>query len=191
MKVLTISFATLICVLFLFTSCNKEPDEVTKIETVYVKEVDTLLIRDSATTFILTRHAETTGIGSDPDLSTEGQERVAALVEVLSKLKVAAAYSSSYKRTQQTAAGVAQDHSVSVQGYDPLKPGELIDLVLQDHAYKTVYVAGHSNTVPDLLNVLTGSNDYADIPETEYDNLYLVTVYRKGQATVMHLKYGK
>lgn len=191
MKICSISFATLICAaLSLFTACNKDPDEVTRTETVYIKQVDTLLIQDSAITFILTRHAETTGIGTDPDLSTAGQERAAALVQVLSKINISGVYSSSYKRTQQTAAGVAQYHSLSVQLYDPQKQSQLIDTILQKHAYKIVYVSGHSNTIPALLNLLTGTNAYSDIPETEYNNLYLVTVYRKGQAKVMQLKYG-
>jgi 2,3-bisphosphoglycerate-dependent phosphoglycerate mutase len=103
---------------------------------------------------------------------------------------MSAVYSSSYKRTQQTAAGVAQHHSLPVQLYDPQKQGQLIDTILQEHPYKVVYVAGHSNTIPALLNLLTGTNSYSDIPETEYNNLYLVTVYRKGQAKVIHLKYG-
>ena len=197
--------------MFLFTACDKEPEIVPRIQPVYVTEVDThvvivkevdtqfvyvtlvdtLLIQDSATTVILTRHAETTGIGPDPDLSTAGSERATALTKALSKLKLSAVYSTPYKRTKQTAAGVAQYHSLAVQTYDAQKLSQFADSILQKHAYKVVYVAGHSNSTPALLNELTGKNTYTDIPETEYDNLYIVSVYRSGEAKVLHLKYGK
>jgi len=42
-----------------------------------------------------------------------------------------------------------------------------------------------------LLNVLTGTNSFNQIPETEYDNLFVVSVFEKGRAEVVHLKYGE
>ncbi|MEZ4931357.1 MAG: hypothetical protein R2788_04395 [Saprospiraceae bacterium] len=53
-----------------------------------------------------------------------------------------------------------------------------------------ILVVGHSNTTPDFINVLTGTNDYPQLPETEYDNLFIVTVLEKGRAEVVQLKYG-
>ena len=50
-------------------------------------------------------------------------------------------------------------------------------------------IVGHSNTTPSLLNVLTGTSNYSNIPESEYDNLYIVTVFEKGRAEVVHFKY--
>jgi hypothetical protein len=32
---------------------------------------------------------------------------------------------------------------------------------------------------------------YPNIPESEYDNLYIVTIYRFGKAKVVKMKYGK
>lgn len=212
LKILSRSSVILICSgICFFAACKKEPEVITRTETVYVPQVDThtvyvpqvdthivyvtqvdtVLIQDSATTVILTRHAETTGIGADPELSTAGYERADALVKALSKLKVSAVYSTPYKRTQQTAAGVAQQHSLPIQPYDAQKLNQTADSILGKHAYQVVYVAGHSNTTTTFLNVLTGKNTYATIPESEYDNMYIVSVYRTGEAKVLHLKYGE
>ena len=56
-------------------------------DTLVIHKTDTVIlnqyIEDSATTFILSRHAETTGIGTDPALSVVGQERAIELARVL------------------------------------------------------------------------------------------------------------
>ena len=43
--------------------------------------------------------------------------------------------------------------------------------------------------MPEIIAALGGPT-YPIIPETEYDNLYIVTVYRTGKAKVVKLKYG-
>jgi hypothetical protein len=35
-----------------------------------------------------------------------------------------------------------------------------------------------------------GGGDYPVIPENEYDNMFIVTIYRFGRAKVVKLKYG-
>ncbi|MGB4846491.1 MAG: hypothetical protein WBP41_01160 [Saprospiraceae bacterium] len=54
-----------------------------------------------------------------------------------------------------------------------------------------VLIVGHSNTIPALLNLMVGANTYPDLPETEYDNLFVVNVSAKGDATVVQMKYGE
>ena len=55
---------------------------------------------------------------------------------------------------------------------------------------QTVFIAGHNNTVPAIVSELSGQ-PIPTIPESEYDNLYIVTIYRFGKAKVVKLKYGK
>jgi 2,3-bisphosphoglycerate-dependent phosphoglycerate mutase len=66
---------------------------------------------------------------------------------------------------------------------------ELARQILTDHRGQTIFVAGHNNTVPALVSILSGEN-IPVIPESEYDNLFIVTVYRFGKAKVVKLKYG-
>lgn len=191
----------------LLFSCEKEPKVITetivKTDTLYITQYDTVVqmvtdtftltqfIRDTATTFIVLRHAETTGIGSDPALSADGQERAAELVRVLKNVPLQAAYSSNYNRTRQTAQPTATEKGLNVQIYDPLNQNPLINTVLDQYKGGAVLVVGHSNTAPVLLNLLTGTNAWPQLPENQYDNLFIVTVLEKGRAEVAHLKYGK
>jgi hypothetical protein len=49
---------------------------------------------------------------------------------------------------------------------------------------------GHSNTVDDLVNGLTGQQLLNDLPDTAYDNLYIIT--KKGKRlTLVQSKYGQ
>lgn len=179
--------------------CAKDPETiekiVTQVDTVYIIQKDTIriteYINDSTTTIILTRHAETSGTGTDPNLSVAGQERATELARVLHNTVVRAVYATNYNRTKETAAPVATKNTLTTQIYDPVKLNALADTLLLQYRNRVVYVSGHSNTTNVLLNILTGSSLYGVIPETEYDNLYIVSVSAKGNAKVVHLKYGK
>ncbi len=187
-------------------SCEKEPEIITKTvvetdtlivtqhDTVFIQVTDTLtltdFIHDTATTFIVLRHAETTGGGTNPNLSTEGLARAEELKRILANVPLAAVFSSNYNRTKQTAQPTADDKLLTVNIYDPLNQSPLVDNWLSTYRGKTVLVLGHSNTAPALLNLFVGSNQYANLPDSEYDNLFIATVSEKGRATVLHLKYG-
>lgn len=188
-------------------SCEKEPKIITETvietDTLYITQHDTIFqqvtdtvtltqfIHDTATTFIVLRHAETTGVGSDPALSTDGQDRATELLRVLKNVPLQAVFASNYNRTRQTAQPTATDKGLSVQIYDPTNQSPFIDATLAAYKGGTVLVLGHSNTAPALLNLLTGTNLYTQLPDTQFDNLYVVTVFEKGRAKVVHLKYGK
>ena len=43
--------------------------------------------------------------------------------------------------------------------------------------------------MPAIVSTLSGDT-YPAMPETEYDNLFIVTIYRFGKAKVVKLKYG-
>lgn len=182
-----------------FLSCEKDPETIIKTvtvtDTLVIHKTDTLILKqyieDSATTFILSRHAETTGIGTDPSLSIAGQERATELARILKNTKIQAVYSTNYNRTKETSSKVASNYGLSTQIYDPAKLDELVNTILQQFHSQVVYIAGHSNTTNVLLNILVGTNIYGTIPDSEYDNLYIVQVSSKGHAKVLHLKYGK
>jgi hypothetical protein len=73
-----------------------------------------------------------------------------------------------------------------------IKFEEIADLLTQirtQHSAQTIFIAGHNNTVPEIVAAL-GGPQYPTIPETEYDNLFIVTIYRTGKAKVVKMKYG-
>jgi broad specificity phosphatase PhoE len=194
---ITLALFCAISVFGTLTACDKEPEVIieTKIDTLIVIDTVTLIdtffqnIPDTATTFILLRHAETTGSGSNPNLSVDGQARAIRLSQMLDKVNLNAVYSSDYKRTMQTVQPTANAKGLSIITYDPTDPGNIASQALHAYPLGAVLIVGHSNTIPELLNLLVGSNTFPDIPETEYDNLFIVHVSDLGDATVTHLKY--
>ena len=56
------------------------------------------------------------------------------------------------------------------------------------HAFRAMLVVGHNNTTPDVMRQL-GIADAPSIAETEYDNLFIVTL-TDGAAKLTRLRYG-
>jgi broad specificity phosphatase PhoE len=198
----TILVLSLITSTSLLYSCSKDADIIVQTETITV--IDTIIIvdtvtvtetniqtiSDTATTYILVRHAETTAIGSNPNLSATGQARAEELKRILNKVPLNAVYSTTLNRTMQTAQPAASDHGLSIQNYDAFNPTAFIANTLVTYHEGTILIVGHSNTTPSFLNEMIGSNTYSDLQENEYDNLFIVTLFEPGRAKVVHLKYG-
>jgi 2,3-bisphosphoglycerate-dependent phosphoglycerate mutase len=144
------------------------------------------------TTVILVRHAEKKiePENPDPDLSPAGQVRALELTRVFANSGIQAIYATQYKRTQQTVAPLANKLQVPIIAIDAKQSQELVTRILSDNRGQTVFIAGHNNTVPEMVNLLSAEK-LPLIPESEFDNLYIVTVYRFGKAKVVKLKYGE
>jgi len=143
------------------------------------------------TTVVLVRHAEKNiePNNPDPDLSPAGQARAQELQRVLDATGLNAIYATNFKRTQQTASPVASKVGITPTIIDAKKTPDLVNGILNDHRGQTILVVGHSNTVPEIINALGGGSS-PDIPDNEYDNLFIVTIYKFGKAKVVKLKYG-
>ena len=143
------------------------------------------------TTVILVRHAEKKiePNNPDPDLSPEGVERAAEIARVFGESGVNAIYATQYKRTQQTVKPLADRTTVTISLLDSSQTDQLVERIQTELRGQTVFVAGHNNTVPAIVSKLSGET-YPVIPESEYDNLFVVTIYRFGKAKVLKFKYG-
>ena len=144
------------------------------------------------TTVILVRHAEKKlePNNQDPDLTPEGIERAQEIGRVFADAGINAIYATQYKRTQQTVKPLSDRTGVAVTLLDSKQTNELLKRIQTTYRGQTVFIAGHNTTVPAIVSELSGE-PYPPIPESEYDNLYLVTIYRFGKAKVVKLKYGK
>ena len=170
------SILTLLLVLNLVSSCATQ------------QKANSQVVSSKMTTYILVRHAEKVKGVKDPDLTKEGLERAKSLEYLLRDVKIAAIYSSDYKRTQQTALPTAKAKKMEVQSYDPRDLTGLIEKVEKEYAGKTVLIVGHSNTTPALAKLLTGT-DYASFDESIYDNFFMVNIFEKGKGKAFLLKY--
>ena len=143
------------------------------------------------TTVILVRHAEKKiePNNPDPDLTPAGEARAQEIARMFANSGINAIYATHFKRTQQTVKPLSERTGVNVTVLDASHVEELTNRLQTNHRGQTVFIAGHNNTVPAIVSALSGQNTPV-IPESEYDNLFIVTVYRFGKAKVLKVKYG-
>jgi broad specificity phosphatase PhoE len=154
------------------------------------------------TTVILVRHAEKELTGGDVPLrSPDGVARARDLVDAVRSAGVSVAISSTYKRTRQTldpavaALGIPSERVLEIT-----EPDRVALEILTKQRGRTILVAGHSNTVPQIIEALGAPSlcppfEIDDehgcmIPDPEYDHLFVVTVPEVGPATVVRALYG-
>ena len=140
------------------------------------------------TTVIVVRHAEKAiAPPEDPELNLQGLARTGRLVRLLEKSGVTAVYASQYQRTRQTVEPVAKQFGLEVQVIDAKDPAAVARAALT-HAGGVVLIAGHSNTVGAIIEAL-GGGSIEPIGDDDYDNVYVVTIFGEGRASVLRLSY--
>ncbi len=150
-----------------------------------------ITFRRPVMTVILIRHAEKIIDPSNPDvdLSEAGQARAREIVRVFGNVGINAIYATQYKRTQETVKPLSDKIGVPVTIVNSKNTSDLTAQLRAQHSGQTIFIAGHNNTVPEIIAAL-GGPQYPIIPENEYDNVFIVTVYRTGKAKVVMMKYG-
>ncbi len=143
------------------------------------------------TIVILVRHAEKAVVppeNKDPDLSAAGQARAELIKKMFGDAGMSAIYATQFKRTQQTVKPLAEKLGITVTQVEARKTSDLVKQIRSQNAGQVVFIAGHNNTVPEIIAALGGPK-LPIIPETEYDNLYILTVLSDGTAKLVKLKY--
>ncbi|MDQ6609231.1 MAG: histidine phosphatase family protein [Bacteroidota bacterium] len=132
------------------------------------------LLSCKTTSYYITRHGEKAGTTvTDPPLSAEGEKQALDLRNYLTGKGIKTIYSTNFIRTKATAEPTSQLFVVPVKIYDPAKLNELI-AELKAINNGNVLIVGHSNTVDDVANGLTGRNVMSDLADNEYGNLFIV-----------------
>ncbi len=150
-----------------------------------------VMAQDSVTTIVLVRHAEKVENGTkNPTLTKEGAVRSIQLAYMLRADSIAGVFSTNYERTIKTAEPTANFHELPVKKYSPEDHEAFIDNLLMQYRGKKVLVVGHSNTVPKILEILTGKS-FDNIEHYMYNDLFVVTTVNKREGQLLHLKYGQ
>ena len=152
-------------------------------------------------TVFLIRHAEREDEPrQDPPLSKAGIDRSQALARLLSNAGIKAILTSQYARTKQTAEPLATKLGITVTPFtlklNASNPRQIaeestaqVTSKILENGGGSVLVVGHSNSIPDVIKML-GGDVVPTIDEKKFDDLFIVTIYAKGKAKVVQLKYG-
>lgn len=145
-------------------------------------------------TVYIVRHAEKESSdpkNQDPDLSVEGKERAEALALKLKDKKITAAFATKYKRTNQTLSPSAKNNGIEVQIYGANDSKGLAELIKSKYNKKKVLIAGHSNTVLDLVEAFGGKRPVPALSEEDYDFFFELKIDRSGKVFLSTQRYGK
>jgi phosphohistidine phosphatase SixA len=164
------------------------------------------------TTILLVRHAEKAGEGNS-DLTDAGRNRADELVTVAADAGVTAIYATEWCRTVLTSKPIAEARGLTVQivrdaaggltsctpsipasRYSLLPveidtPAEVVGHVLANHPGGTALIVGHSNTVPELIRLLSGGF-VVSVPDHAFDRLFILTRRDFGPSRLVKGRYG-
>jgi phosphohistidine phosphatase SixA len=146
----------------------------------------------ATTVVIVVRHAETeAGTDADPDLSVDGRERAARLAKMLSQARpvrgIDAIFASEFKRTHQTVLPLSETLALPVHVVPSATWSDLPRRIKRDHRGEYVLVAGNANTVPQLVEALSGQE--VTLREEEYDAMFIIFVPQISKAKVVRVRY--
>lgn len=137
------------------------------------------------TTIYIVRHAEKASASGDTPLSEVGTKRAGCLAATLADANIQSIYTTEYKRTKETAVPTAAKTGVPATVIAGAEMNKLIK-ILQQGTGRNVLVVGHSNTVPQIVEMLGGGA--VTVKDNEYDHLYIVTL-RNDEASLASLRY--
>ena len=149
---------------------------------------------ETATSVVyLVRHAEKLApmegaAPPDPSLTQRGRARAEALARTLGTEPIDRILSTDTARTRETAAPLAERTGLEVEIYDHRALQELAAELAATPGRHVV--VGHSNTTPELVELLGGEPGDPSDEETEYDRLYVVAIPALGAPITLQLRYG-
>lgn len=149
----------------------------------------------TATKIYIVRHADR--LAGD-DLSALGLARANELRRMLSLARIDSIFSTNTVRTRRTVNPLALFRGLPIIIYSSEQV--LIDRIIASSAGKGILIAGHSNTVAELIRRCGCTPPSAidpNIPDTQFDNMFLVILTRANNSgrimrrcETIQLKYG-
>ncbi len=148
---------------------------------------------DEPRTIVFVRHAEKASDGTqDPPLTEAGEARAQCLVAMLRSFGATHVFSTDLVRTRSTVEPLAEAVGLSVEVIAADDAHAWSRALEGLPAGARAVVAGHSNTIPALVQALGGEagelDDDGNIPHDEYDRM-IVMVRGPGTATTSVFEY--
>ena len=147
----------------------------------------------TTTTVILVRHAEKAASpADDPPLNAAGEARSRELAQAVRDAGVSAIITTQFARTRATGQPIATALGITPTVVAATNTNHVQDVVaeIRKHPGQTVLIVGHSNTVPAIVEAL-GAKRPPAICDSQYDNLYVVTMPSSGAVATIRAKYGE
>jgi broad specificity phosphatase PhoE len=127
----------------------------------------------------IVRHAEKAAeMQKDPVLTTAGERRAVDLSNLLRNKNITGIYSTNTIRTKSTVKPLADELGLPVIIYAPDTVSNLLGKLKSNPT--NALIVGHSNTVLPMLSLLGLQTAKQEIPDWEYDNIFVVTLRKKG-----------
>ena len=147
-----------------------------------------LLSAASTTTVFVMRHAEKAELpADDPPLSPTGEARALELAQHFGSapkgLGLDRIIVSEFRRTQETVRPLANRLGIPVIVVPAKDPATAARRALDENRGGRVLIVGHSNTVPQIVEELSGES-VPEMSEAEYGILYMIAVPRFSRAAV-------
>ena len=130
---------------------------------------------ETANKIYIVRHAER-GIDplNDPHITAAGKQRAETLKDILKDKKIRYIFSTQTNRTIETVTPLSKTNNISIQYYRNDTLPNFLQMLT--HLKKNILVAGHSNTMIPILDGLHLLHSIASIPDSGYNNIFIVTV---------------
>ncbi|HUJ27955.1 MAG TPA: phosphoglycerate mutase family protein [Myxococcales bacterium] len=116
----------------------------------------------------LVRHAEKVDNSKDAALSAAGEARAQALAGKLADARIGAIFATQYKRTQQTAAPVAEKLKLKMQVHEADDTAGLVKLLEKEDR---ALVVGHANTLSEIAKAFGVTLEVSD---DDFGGLYVM-----------------
>ena len=138
----------------------------------------------------LTRHAERADQSSDSLLSSAGKIRAKRLAEILKDGKITQIFTSEKKRTILTAAPLATALHLQPTQVPANDIDALLAQVRAAGPHDRLLIVGHSDTVPEIMTRLGVPPPPIGIPDTEFNNLFMLIPQASGPARLVRLRFN-
>jgi broad specificity phosphatase PhoE len=149
-------------------------------------------LSDSITTVILVRHTEKEALpADDPPLSAEGVLRAQSLLHAVKNMEIDVIFVTEFKRTMETVEPTANHFGLLPVILAAADIEDLVNSINSDYKGKQILVAGHSNTIPAIIESL-GISTPPTIASFDYDDLFLVGLHNNlfRYVELITLQYG-